>query len=590
MSINDTPDASLTLERSNTEIANKSDDWNMILGEEDENPENLTSKDKEPVTAEQEKEKSTAEKVKLYSTINKVIQKRKHQQLPILIDSKRNKVIPNLSMARNKGNAKEEKDNTTGPAKAPRSEAGNNLTSIIELLKENNLLKTEIGILYKKLEKITACRETSPNVPTYNRFEALDCEDTIHETEETEYQELDFMRQLREKNSQDGNNNSKKKKSEASINNARKKQQDTSSQEQRTTLQKPRRKDKPPPINILYQDPKDTTRLIESNTRGIVNFYIKRINNGKHILQIDNLDNFKQIKDLLVKCNTKFYTYTDNLEKPKTVLLKGLNNSYNENEVLDELRSQSIDGIEFQKVLRFSTYKSKQESKILPILVVQLSPESQINNLKKIKYLFHQAISWDKLMRRDVIQCKRCQRLGHAAANCNLPYRCVKCNNNHIPGECSYPPDTQMDKKKLFCVNCNEFGHPASYRGCPKLVENKKRLTELNLNNNKKGNNNKINPSINRALTQPGISYAQITKRTTPNNRISLNQFSQFSEPNHNNSNLNSKANPMILNDIILDLKNNLNRLEKIVEDNSIKINAVTSLLEKLLNQNVQYN
>jgi len=87
------------------------------------------------------------------------------------------------------------------------------------------------------------------------------------------------------------------------------------------------------------------------------NFFIKWIN-GKHILQVKSLENFKQAKELLIKCNTKFYTYTSKSEKPITLLLKDLNNSYEIKEILKELRSLNISDIEFQKVIRFSTNRS----------------------------------------------------------------------------------------------------------------------------------------------------------------------------------------------------------------------------------------
>lgn len=124
------------------------------------------------------------------------------------------------------------------------------------------------------------------------------------------------------------------------------KHKNSQSTPQRKDLQensaKTRRKDRPPPINILYQDPKDTANLLKTKLRDTNNFYIKRINNGKHILQIDNIDNYKIVKELLTECNSKFYTYTPKIEKPIMLLLKGLNNSYDEKEVLDELKSLSI--------------------------------------------------------------------------------------------------------------------------------------------------------------------------------------------------------------------------------------------------------
>jgi len=222
-----------------------------------------------------------------------------------------------------------------------------------------------------------------------------------------------------------------------------------------------RRKDRPPPINILYQDPRDTNKLLKSNIKDIKDFYIKRVNNGKHILQLDTVENFKQVKELLIKCNSKFYTYTDKSEKFITLLLKGLDSAYDEDEILEELRSLNISNVNFTKVLRFTTNKSKIENKILPIFIVQITPESKINNLKKVKFLFHQVIRWEKLMRRDTIQCKKCQRIGHAAANCNLPYRCVKCDSKHKPGECSCSPHGQVRQIQLILRKLQQLWTPS---------------------------------------------------------------------------------------------------------------------------------
>jgi len=65
------------------------------------------------------------------------------------------------------------------------------------------------------------------------------------------------------------------------------------------------------------------------------------------------------------------------------VLLKGLNSSYNENEVLQELRSLRINEVEFNKITKFTTTRSKKEGKTLPIFIIQILQSSQINNLKK---------------------------------------------------------------------------------------------------------------------------------------------------------------------------------------------------------------
>lgn len=235
--------------------------------------------------------------------------------------------------------------------------------------------------------------------------------------------------------------------------------------------------------------------------------------------------------------------------------------------------------MEFKKVSRFTTNKSRQENKTLPIFLVQLTPQSELNNLKKIRYLFHQLINWDKLMRREIIQCKKCQRIGHAASNCNLSYRCVKCNNKHEPGKCSYSPQAQLDKSKLFCINCNKYGHPASYRGCPKIIENKNRLTILNTNNSNRIVN-RTNPHINKSLIKPGLSFADMTKTSIQRNtELPTSLINNARSHTHINNTDNS-----LTNTVITEIKNNIARLEKIVENNSTKINSIASLIEKFFN------
>lgn len=230
-----------------------------------------------------------------------------------------------------------------------------------------------------------------------------------------------------------------------------------------------------------------------------------------------------------------------------------MNNSYSEEEIIEELYSLNIANIEIKKVIRFTTSRSRQENKRLPIFIVQLAPQSEINNLKKVKYLFHQLISWDKLMRRETIQCKKCQRIGHAASN--LPHRCVKCSNKHDLGKCSYPTQTQIERSKLYYINCNKYGHPASYRGCPKIIENKKRLNILNTNNIKR-TVNKTNTHINKALVKPEFSYSDITKRTTQKDIEIIQQ------KNNTRTNINNTYD-ITKDDVITEIKNNIIRLEK---------------------------
>ncbi|OXU16259.1 hypothetical protein TSAR_009039 [Trichomalopsis sarcophagae] len=95
-----------------------------------------------------------------------------------------------------------------------------------------------------------------------------------------------------------------------------------------------------------------------------------------------------------------------------------------------------------------------------------LSSDSTANDLTAIKSLAYQRIKWELLRKKEIYQCRKCQRLGHTSSNCGLKYRCVKCKNDHKPGECGIAKES-VNKSALYRVNCEEYGHPASYRGCP---------------------------------------------------------------------------------------------------------------------------
>lgn len=566
----------------NTSPVRQAVDWNSLEEYPKERQRDLTSN----IEVQQHTTKTVDNSIVLHKTLKKIIEKKK-TSLPNAKSFKKIVPVPNLNMARNKAKNTDKDAVTASTSTSTATTQPVEISKrhkIEDLLLENTALREEIQQLIKLLEGDKDKQESIANIPTKNRFDALidisqrnpPQEDGMNYQEEMVYQEeipsTEFLTYLKRKNTQQETIKNKKKlnyvpKDEAET---RHKSNQSTSQDQQPAIQKARRKDRPPPINILYQDPKDTTRLLKANISNMNNFYIKRINNGKHVLQINNMDNFKTAKELLIKCNSRFYTYTSKLEKPITILLKGLNSSYSEKEVLDELKSLNITNVDFLKVMRFTTTKSKQDKKVLPIFIIQISPQSELNNVKKVKYLFHQVIYWEKVIRREAIQCKKCQRIGHTATNCNLPYRCVKCDTKHDPGKCSYPPQAQLEKTQLFCVNCNKHGHPASYRGCPKIIENKKKLN-MHRKDSIKRTENKTTPRINNSLIQPGVKYSDVTR-----NSAHMNINNEINRETNNNYNNN-------ITEAISEMKNNLSRLERIVESNSVRINSIATLLENLL-------
>jgi hypothetical protein len=108
--------------------------------------------------------------------------------------------------------------------------------------------------------------------------------------------------------------------------------------EEQADAPSPAKGNRPLPINITLQDSKDTVALIQ-DTLKIGNFHIKRIHVSKHVLYLQNLNDYNKRKEILITTDTAFYTYTPKSQKQHTYLLKGLDNSVTETEILDDLKA-----------------------------------------------------------------------------------------------------------------------------------------------------------------------------------------------------------------------------------------------------------
>ncbi|KAK2575687.1 hypothetical protein KPH14_012078 [Odynerus spinipes] len=238
-----------------------------------------------------------------------------------------------------------------------------------------------------------------------------------------------------------------------------------------------------PPINIISNNPKDIIHLIK-NELSISHFHLKKLNESK---LNEDINNYYKIKEHLITKEYKFYTFTPKEHKIQSFVLKGLHSACDPEDILMELKTYESDNLKITKVIRLSTPKSKALNIKLPIFIVQISASSNASCLKQIKYISFQVIKWENLLRKDTVQCIRCQRIEHIASNCHLDYRCVKCSDKHAPGKCKLNLQPDRLTEQLYCVLCNKSGHPASYKGCPRRRELIARYKnkEVELNNKK---------------------------------------------------------------------------------------------------------
>ena len=290
-------------------------------------------------------------------------------------------------------------------------------------------------------------------------------------------------------------------------------------QKKTTTTQRQQQTPRPdktrlPPINISSVRGQQITEILQGLK--IKDFTVRRTGIAKHTLQMENIEDFRKVRTKLQELSIQHFTYTPAQDKNKAFILRGLDGDEDSDHILNELNSQNVTNVQFVKVSKFN---SRQKENTL--FLVQISPSSDESMLFKVNRMNRTIIRWEKIKRTEIIQCYRCQRLGHSAANCGMEYRCVKCKTNgHGPGECELPKGVQHDAHKIYCVSCQAYGHPASYRGCPKIKE----YIESRKDAEKRQQTNRVSQrEFNNSLVKRGMLYSSAMghEQNAPNHNYS---------------------------------------------------------------------
>lgn len=241
-------------------------------------------------------------------------------------------------------------------------------------------------------------------------------------------------------------------------------------------------------------------------------YFVKKRDEKVLSIHAQTMAAYDKIKTVLSENNCKYYTYTPKHLKNKNYVLKGISEEYTAKEVEAEIIALNIPDVKLIKVSELSFSKGKAGPRKL---LAQFSNESNTQNLVKVKHILYQGVKWEPLRKRALYQCRRCQRVGHASTNCQLEYRCVKCKGPHKPGECQLPKES-TDRKNLYCVNCDRYGHPASYQGCPFLKLYSSIQSNVKRQNTQR-RDTKISTIDNRTgkgpspLRDPARLYSQVT-------------------------------------------------------------------------------
>lgn len=255
---------------------------------------------------------------------------------------------------------------------------------------------------------------------------------------------------------------------------------------------------KMPPIKAFNINVKKVHTALISKLAS-TEYYIQNINKNMSVIHTTTLKNYTTALELLKEIKAKCYTYTPKESRAVNLILRGIHNTFNELEIVDSLKNLSFKdkGTRIVNAYKYTTNRSRTANRELSLYMVQFTPQAKIQDVMEMKFFEGQRIEWEMTRSHDIIQCKKCQRFGHVAINCFMPYRCVKCTSEHEPGNCQLQPrdtnninsdptiqETNKNTEKTAsnsipkCVNCKMEGHPASYRNCTMYKKIKQRAEE----------------------------------------------------------------------------------------------------------------
>lgn len=246
-----------------------------------------------------------------------------------------------------------------------------------------------------------------------------------------------------------------------------------------------KRNKKIPPVDIWSENTKAIQKkLNDTFPRGSLIFW--RINKSKFRVFPKTIEFREKLIEYLSKRGIHFNTYKQQDEKLINILIK--NTDIDEAELIrSELNSI---GIEPHTIKRYETgymRKNSIESKIWHLI---LHPNTDTKSLFNKKNIGAHIVKYEFLKKPTITQCKRCQRFNHSASSCHLPYRCVKCSNQHEPGQC--PLNTSKNKTKLKCANCGGAHTANDAKQCPafnKAIQIKETRKKENTKRNTVPNN-----------------------------------------------------------------------------------------------------
>ncbi|KAJ2952536.1 hypothetical protein O0L34_g6855 [Tuta absoluta] len=226
---------------------------------------------------------------------------------------------------------------------------------------------------------------------------------------------------------------------------------------------------RPPPI--ILRDNAKWSSLSSQMTQNKIPFLTASQTKDGIKIQVPTSSAHRALTKLLNFLQFPYHTYALEEEKLHRVVIRGIPKEISEKEVYDDLIAQNIP---VRKVHRISSHRNKRQFDMVHVTLERSEAGKAIYGLKSVCML--SGIRMEAPRKTGIPgQCHNCQLYGHSSRTCHAAPRCVKCLESHSTAQCARPkktdtPSTDSSSPPLppSCVLCNESGHPANYRGCPR--------------------------------------------------------------------------------------------------------------------------
>lgn len=215
-----------------------------------------------------------------------------------------------------------------------------------------------------------------------------------------------------------------------------------------------------PPIFIRNLNIKSLVDQLQAKN---IPFKIQNKSKSKSKLYLQDASTHAEMMRILREKEIDSYSYTPKEMKRQSIVCRGIYFGTNVEDIKSDIERMVPNTID--EVSKFSTEFSRKKGFDTGLFLIILKPGQNVTELLNIKYILNQVVIWEKPKSNlRIPQCWRCQLWGHYSKNCNRPYSCIKCDEKHAPGNCSFSAECN---ELPYCVNCKLRGHPSNYRGCP---------------------------------------------------------------------------------------------------------------------------